>query len=122
MQAPQELSTEAPQPLSESESERRQHRRHRVSNLRLSGPISGDVLNTSPTGIAVQTNESLRVGWSYAFKMKHGTEMIRIPGKIQWCRLVRLMRIDDEEYLPVFRMGVELAGSVWNKSQVYVYP
>ena len=73
-------------------------------------------------GIAVQTNESLRVGWSYAFKMKHGSEMIRIPGKIRWCRLVRLMRIDDEEYLPVFRMGVELAGSVWNKSQVYVYP
>jgi hypothetical protein len=122
MQTPRESKAEAALPPPQSDAERRQHRRHRVSNLRLSGPIQGDVLNTSPTGMAVQTNESLRVGWSYAFKMKHGTEMIRIPGKIQWCRLVRLMRIDDEEYLPVFRMGVELAGSVWNKSQVYVYP
>lgn len=122
MQVSQQSRAEAPPPAPEVDSERRAHRRHAVSNLRLSGPILGDILNTSPTGIAVQTNESLRVGWSYAFKMKHGTEMIRIPGKIQWCRLVRLMRIDDEEYLPVFRMGVELAGSVWNKSQVYVYP
>ncbi len=122
MQMPQQSRAEAPPPAPEVDPERREHRRHAVSNLRLSGPIRGDVLNTSPTGIAVQTNESLRVGWSYAFKMKHGSDLIRIPGKIQWCRLVRLMRIDDEEYLPVFRMGVELAGSVWNKSQIYVYP
>jgi hypothetical protein len=122
MQIPQQSRAEAPPPAPEVESERREHRRHAVSNLRLSGPIRGDVLNTSPTGMAVQTNESLRVGWSYAFKMKHGSDLIRIPGKIQWCRLVRLMRIDEEEYLPVFRMGVELAGSVWNKSQIYVYP
>ena len=122
MQAPREARVEAPPRRPETDSERRHHRRHAVSNLRLNGPIRGDVMNTSPTGIAVQTNESLRVGWSYAFKMRHGSEMIRIPGKIQWCRLVRLMRIDDNEYLPVFRMGVELAGSVWNKSQVYVYP
>lgn len=118
----EEARAEASSPPPESDSERRQHRRHAVSNLILNGPIRGDVMNTSPTGIGVQTNESLRVGWSYAFKMKHGSEMIRIPGKIQWCRLVRLMRIDDNEYLPVFRIGVELAGSVWNKSQVYVYP
>ncbi len=122
MQMPQQSRAEAPPPAPEVDPERREHRRHAVSNLRLSGPIRGDVLNTSPTGIAVQTNESLRVGWSYAFKMKHGSDLIRIPGKIQWCRLVRLMRIDEEEYLPVFRMGVELAGSVWNKSQIYVYP
>jgi hypothetical protein len=122
MQIPQQSRAEAPPPAPEVESERREHQRHAVSNLRLSGPIRGDVLNTSPTGMAVQTNESLRVGWSYAFKMKHGSDLIRIPGKIQWCRLVRLMRIDEEEYLPVFRMGVELAGSVWNKSQIYVYP
>jgi hypothetical protein len=122
MQPRLEARAKTPPPPPETEAERRLHRRHAVSNLRLSGPISGDVLNTSPTGIAVQTNESLRVGWSYAFKMKHGSEMVRIPGKIQWCRLVRLMRVDEEEYLPVFRMGVELAGSVWNKSQVYVYP
>ena len=122
MQPRLEARAKTPPPPPETEAERRLHRRHGVSNLRLSGPINGDVLNTSPTGIAVQTNESLRVGWSYAFKMKHGTEMIRIPGKIQWCRLVRLMRVDENEYLPVFRMGIELAGSVWNKSQVYLYP
>jgi len=118
----QEARAEASPAPPETDAERRQHRRHAVSNLRLNGPIRGDVMNTSPTGIAVQTNESLRVGWSYAFKMKHGTEMIRIPGKIQWCRLVRLMRVDENEYLPVFRIGIELAGSVWNKSQVYLYP
>jgi hypothetical protein len=122
MQLRQESRIDVPPPPSESDFERRRHRRHTVSNLRLAGPVRGDVLNTSPMGIAVQTNESLRVGWSYAFKMKHGSELIRIPGKIQWCRLVRLMRIDDDEYLPVFRIGVELAGSVWSKSQIYVYP
>ena len=122
MRSAQQSTSGVLSPPSEADLERRQHRRHAVSNLRLSGPIRGDVLNTSSRGIAVQTNESLTVGWSYAFKMNHGGELIRIPGKIQWCRLVRLMRVDDDEYLPVFRMGVELAGSVWNKSQVYVYP
>ncbi len=105
-----------------SEPERRDHRRHAVANLRVKGPIAGDVINTSHLGVAIQTNESLTVGWSYAFRMRNGSEVIRIPGKVKWCRLVQLLSIGEDEFLPVFRMGVQMAGNLWGKPQVYYYP
>lgn len=107
---------------SSSRPERREHRRHSVANLRLRGPIGGDVINAGQLGMAIQTNESLTVGWSYAFRMRNGPEVIRIPGKIQWCRLVQLLQIGENEFLPVFRMGVRLAGNLWAKPQVHYYP
>ena len=106
----------------EDESDRREHRRHAVANLRVKGPITGEVLNTSHLGMAIQTNDSLTIGWSYAFRMRNGSEVIRIPGKVQWCRLVQLLRIGENEFLPVFRMGVHLAGNLWGKPQNYYYP
>lgn len=102
--------------------ERRHHRRHAVANLSVKGPIRGDVINASHLGMALQANESLTVGWSYAFRMRDGPEVIRIPGKVQWCRLVQLLRIGDNDFLPVFRMGVHLAGNLWGKPQVHYYP
>lgn len=108
--------------ISGAEAERRNHRRHAVANLRVKGPISGDVINTSHLGIAIQTNESLTVGWSYAFRMRNGPEVIRIPGKVKWCRLVQLLRTGENEFMPVFRMGVQMAGNLWGKPQLYYYP
>lgn len=103
-------------------SERRHHRRHAVANLHVKGPIGGEVINTSHLGMAIQTSESLTVGWSYAFRMRHGSDVIRIPGKVQWCRLVQLLRIGENEFLPVFRIGVQLAGNLWARPQVLYYP
>lgn len=101
---------------------RRQHRRHAVANLKLQNPVVGEVLNTSHLGMAVETHSSLTVGWSYAFRLRHGADVIRVPGKVEWCRLVELMKIDDQEYLPVFRLGIRLAGNLWAKPQVHYYP
>ena len=106
----------------DGEPDRRHHRRHAVANLKVNGPIAGEVINTSHLGIAIQTNESLTVGWSYAFRMRNGSEVIRIPGKVRWCRLVQLLRVGDDEFLPVFRMGVQMAGNLWGKPQLYYYP
>ena len=107
------------EPTADKESDRREHRRHAVANLQVKGPISGEVLNTSHLGMAIQANDSLTIGWSYAFRMRNGAEVIRIPGKVQWCRLVQLLRIGEDEFLPVFRMGVHLAGNLWGKPQNY---
>lgn len=117
-----ELAATVVTPRMGDESERRDHRRHAVANLRVKGPIAGDVINTSHLGIAIQTNESLTIGWSYAFRMRNGPDVIRIPGKVRWCRLVQLLRIGDDEFLPVFRMGVQMAGNLWGKPQPYYYP
>lgn len=106
----------------EVDQERRNHPRHLIANLKLKTPVSGDVLNASHLGMAVQTNESLKVGWSYAFRMRYGSDVIRVPGKVEWCRLVRLLRVDENEFLPVFRLGVRLAGNIWAKPQMHYYP
>jgi hypothetical protein len=102
--------------------ERREHRRHSIANLKLKTPVNGEVLNASHLGMAVQTNESLKVGRRYAFRMRDGGDVIRVPGKVEWCRLVRLLRIDENEFLPVFRLGVRLSGNIWSKPQVHYYP
>ena len=112
----------ATEPMPDSAAERRHHRRHAVANLQVKGPIDGEVINTSHLGMAIQTSESLTVGWSYAFRMRNGSDVIRIPGKVQWCRLVRLLRIGENEFLPVFRIGVHLAGNLWARPQVLYYP
>lgn len=109
-------------PDRDSASERRHHQRHSIANLKLKTPVTGEVLNASHLGMAVQTNESLKVGWSYAFRMRYGADVIRVPGKVEWCRLVRLLRVDHNEFLPVFRLGVSLSGNIWSKPQIHYYP
>lgn len=104
------------------DNERREHHRHSIAHLKLKTPVTGEVLNASHLGMALQTNESLKVGWSYAFRMRYGADVIRVPGKVEWCRLVRLLQIDENEFLPVFRLGVSLSGNIWSKPQVHFYP
>ena len=102
--------------------ERRGSPRARVSGVRVQLPVSGKVLDASIDGIAIETTEGLRRGWSYAFKMAVGAKIVSVPGKVSWCRLVGTQETENGDVRPVFRLGVALVGSIWSKRQIYAYP
>ncbi len=102
--------------------DKRRFPRHDVERLPVKTPVVGWVLNASPQGMAIETSTRLNVGWSYAFRMGESTGVIRIPGRVQWCRLVRTLRREDGDITPVYHVGVALAGSLWSKPQTYSYP
>jgi hypothetical protein len=80
------------------------------------------VLNASDRGIAIEATESLRRGWSYAFKMAVGRKVVSIPGRVAWCKHVGSRRQENGDVLPVFKLGIALVGSIWDERQMYVYP
>lgn len=102
--------------------ERRRFARQGISDLQLQLPVAGRVLNASVRGLAVETSVSLQLGWSYAFRMISGTRVIRIPGKVRWCRLVSTRRGTGGEVVPVYRMGIAMTGSIWDSPRAYPYP
>ncbi len=102
--------------------ERRHHPRHSLTGLRVRLPVSGRVLNASVGGIAIEATKSLRCGWSYAFKLGEGRRAIRIPGKVAWCRLTGRQGTEDGVPVPVFDLGISLAGSIWDKARTQFYP
>ena len=85
-------------------------------------PVSGKVLNASVGGIAIETTESLRHGWSYAFKMGVGPKVVSIPGKVAWCTLLGTQETENGDVLPVFKLGIALVGSIWSERQMHFYP
>ena len=102
--------------------ERRRHLRHGVSGLRAHLPVAGRVVNASVGGLALEATGRLTPGWSYAFKLGEGRRTIRIPGRVAWCRPLRTQPAPDGASLPVFAIGIELAGSIWDPARPHLYP
>ena len=90
--------------------------------MRVHLPVSGKVLDAGIQGVAIETTESLRQGWSYAFKMAVGDNVVSIPGRVAWCKKVGTRETGNGRVEPVFRLGVALVGSIWSKRQIYAYP
>ena len=90
--------------------------------MRVQLPLSGKVVDASSAGIAIEATESLRPGWSYAFKMTVGPNVVSIPGKVAWCRRVGTRESSEGKGRPVYKLGVALVGSIWNKRRYYLYP
>ena len=100
----------------------RHSRRDKVSGVRVQLPVSGKVLNAGTAGIAIEATESLRTGWSYAFRMTVGPTVVSIPGRVAWCKRVGAAETAKSESQPTYRIGVALVGSIWNKRQTHFYP
>lgn len=105
-----------------AQQERRRSPRKRVSDVQVHLPVSGKVVDAGIRGVAIETTESLRQGWSYAFKMAVGAKVVSIPGKVAWCMRVGTRETGNGNVLPVFKIGIALVGSIWSKRQIYAYP
>ena len=93
----------------------RRHRRYRTENLLIDNPVVGRVVNLSQTGFGIETLESLAVGESYLFRVRLGEKHLRLPGRIQWCRLT-VETAGDSLAQPFYKAGVALAETVTSKA------
>ncbi len=94
----------------------RRHKRYRTRSLVLDNPVAGRVVNVGQAGFAVETIEGLSVGESYLFKVRLGDKHLRLPGRIQWCRLTATETSGDDEAQPVYKAGVALAETVTTRA------
>ena len=93
----------------------RRHKRYRTQSLLIDNPVAGRVVNLSQTGFGIETLESLTVGESYLFKVRLGDKHLRLPGRIQWCRLT-VETAGDSLAQPFYKAGVALAETVTSKA------
>ena len=94
----------------------RRHKRFLTRSLVLDNPVPGRVVNVGQAGFAIETVAGLSVGESYLFKVRLGDKHLRLPGRIQWCRLTSTELAGDNEAQPIFRAGVALAETVTTKA------
>ena len=91
--------------------ERRAHDRFQVRRTRLRSPtLKGTVLNLSPTGMAIETHQNLRIGAQYHFLLDRQGKPLRIEGRVLWCRLNATVTGDDGDVTPVYQAGIERVG------------
>lgn len=94
----------------------RRHKRYITQSLLIDNPVQGRVVNVGQTGFAIETLEGLSVGESYLFKVRLGDKHLRLPGRIQWCRLTGTEIDGDDEAKPIYKAGVALAKTVTSKA------
>ncbi len=89
--------------------ERRRSPRHPVNDVKGTLHLCSDakILNMSLTGMAVETNASMKVGRAYSLTLKYGNEQtIRLSGSVVWCHLRGLRRNEAGENRTVYEAGI----------------
>lgn len=99
---------------------RRRVQRFKVRELTLEAPIDAVICDVSDEGLGVEAAERLRVGVDYIFRVRRGSGSLKLPGRVEWCRLVETRRTEEGEVVPVYRAGVALSASqatgAWRKA------
>lgn len=90
-----------------SNGEQRHSPRLPVQQTRIrNGLLTGQVINLSLGGLAMESTTGLRIGSLHGFRIKFGESTYRLEGKICWCRLSRTVRRQEGEVVPIFRTGI----------------
>ena len=89
---------------------RRAHR-FKISDVTVEAPIDAVVCDVSDSGLGVEARDKLLIGVDYIFRLRIRQDSIKLPGRVEWCRLIRTQRTEDGEVVPVYRAGVALAAS-----------
>lgn len=89
--------------------ERRVHPRRTIQGVHVhNGVLSGELLNFSPGGLAIETTSSLRVGSLYTFRLGRPWMSFRVTGSVRWSRLARTRSGPGGEVTPVFVAGIAI--------------
>jgi len=96
------------QRISESGDPRVQER-YATRDIAVEFPIGAAVLDVSESGMGIESNQQLRVGADYVFRVQMGAKSFGLPGKVEWCRFARTKGSDGAEYSAVYKAGVSFA-------------
>jgi len=83
--------------------------RYATRDIAVEFPIGAAVVDVSESGMGIESNQQLRVGADYVFRVQMGAKSFGLPGKVEWCRFARSKGIDGKEYAAVYKAGVSFA-------------
>ncbi len=86
---------------------RRQSVRFGAVGLRVQSPVFGAAVEISEGGLRLESTTPLVVAGSYLFRLNHGVRFLDLPGRVAWCRPVRL-EVSARGRRTVYQAGVEL--------------
>ncbi len=90
-----------------SRSEKRFLSRFKVVGFYASSSVIDVVLrDLSAEGMSIETRRPMRVGASYPFKIREGTQVVEVVGVVKWCKLRRMIDIGGGESQAIYRAGV----------------
>ena len=84
--------------------------RYATRDIAVEFPIGAAVVDISESGMGIESNQQLRIGANYVFRVQMGAKSFGLPGKVEWCRFARTKGVDALERLPVYKAGVSFAG------------
>jgi hypothetical protein len=89
--------------------ERRGHPRRTIQGVHVhNGVVSGELLNLSAGGLAIETTHSLRVGALYTFRLGRPWMSFKVTGAVRWSRLARTRNGPGAEVTPIFVAGIAI--------------
>ena len=89
--------------------ERRGHPRRAIEGVHVhNGVVSGELLNFSAGGLAIETTSSLRIGALYTLRLGRPWMRFRVTGVVRWSRLARTRNEPSGEVTPVFIAGIAI--------------
>ncbi len=88
--------------------ERRAERRFPIANTEIRNhAASGQVLDLSRDGMAIESHQAVRPGRRYTFTLTIGDHVETLAARVLWCRLQTTRRLPNGDVLPVYRAGIE---------------
>lgn len=90
----------------------RRERRFPTRTLVVEAPVAGRVVNVSERGISIESQEKIRVGANYLFRVRNTRKALSVPGRVEWCRLTGTRPDDWGEPKAIYQAGISLAESV----------
>ena len=83
--------------------------RYATRDIAVEFPIGAAVVDISESGMGIESNQQLRVGADYVFRVQMGTKSFGLPGKVEWCRFARTKAENGAELAAVYKAGVSFA-------------
>ncbi len=89
--------------------DRRRFDRHEVDGVHgsLFATAEARFVDVSPEGLALETDQSLRVGRSIPLAVNRKSRAMPVTAKVIWCSLVGTCRSEGRDVVPVYRAGVQ---------------
>lgn len=89
--------------------EPRGQQRYATRDISVEFPIGAAVIDVSEAGMGIESNQQLRVGADYVFRVQMGAKSFGLPGKVEWCRFARTKGLKGAECAAVYKAGVSFA-------------
>ena len=89
----------------------RQCKRVAVRHVALRNPVLGRVVDSTPDGLGIECNRSLRVFDRYSFTLVGGSSKIHKKGEVRWSRLTAAGVDANGEPELVYRVGIAFVAS-----------